>query len=149
MGFIGIYKATYDYTPQSEGELQITEGDLLYLLDRNTEEDWWKVKKKAGGDDEDEPEGLIPSNYVEEVRVCFALSRRGALSEGGMPAHLTPFRPSQQVTLERSTNTQGRQTKSCPSRKTPLWRCSIHRMRTGSWLGLMAIMALSLPTTSN
>ena len=119
MGFLGIYKAIYDYTPQSEGELQIAEGDLLYLLDKSTEEDWWKVKKRAGGDDEDEPEGLIPSNYVEEVRVCFAPLRSVALPEVGMPDRLTPSRPSLQVTLERSTNIRGRRTKSCLFPKTP------------------------------
>jgi actin cytoskeleton-regulatory complex protein SLA1 len=68
MGFLGIYKAVYDYAPQSEGELQITEGDVLYVLDKNADDDWWKAKKKAGGDEEDEPTGLIPNNYVEEVR---------------------------------------------------------------------------------
>ena len=27
MGFLGVYKAVYDYAPQAEGELQITEVD--------------------------------------------------------------------------------------------------------------------------
>lgn len=67
MGFVGIYKALYDYVPQSEGELAITEGGLLYILEKDGGDGWWKAKKKAGGDDEDEPEGLIPENYVEEV----------------------------------------------------------------------------------
>ncbi len=67
MGFIGVYKALYDYTPQSEGELQVTEGDIVYVLEKSTEDAWWKAKKKASGDDEDEPEGLIPNNYIEEV----------------------------------------------------------------------------------
>lgn len=66
MGFLGIYRALYDYAPQSEGELAITEGDLLYLLEKD-EDDWWKAKKKASADDDDEPVGLIPNNYVEEV----------------------------------------------------------------------------------
>ncbi len=67
MGFLGVYRAIYDYTPQSEGELTISEGDLLYVLEKSGDDDWWKVKKKAGGEEEDEPEGLIPNNYVEEV----------------------------------------------------------------------------------
>lgn len=29
---------------------------------------WWKGKLKGEGDDADEPVGLIPANYVEEVR---------------------------------------------------------------------------------
>lgn len=67
MGFLGIYKAVYDYAPQSQGELAITEGDLLYLLEKSGEDDWWKAKKKASADDEDEPVGLIPNNYIEEA----------------------------------------------------------------------------------
>ena len=68
MGFLGVYRAVYDYAPQGEGELQISEGDVLYVLHKSTEDDWWKAKKKATGEDEDEPVGLIPNNYVEEVR---------------------------------------------------------------------------------
>lgn len=67
MGFLGIYKAIYDYTPQGEGELTISEGDVLYVLEKSTEDDWWKAKRKATADEDDEPVGLIPSNYIEEV----------------------------------------------------------------------------------
>lgn len=72
MGFIGVCKALYDYEPQGEGELAITEGDVLYILEKSKEDDWWKAKKRASADEEDEPEGLVPNNYVEEV--CIALS---------------------------------------------------------------------------
>ena len=68
MGFLGIYTAVYDYEPQGEGELAISDGDILYVLEKSGEDDWWKAKKKASGEDEDEPVGLIPNNYVEEVR---------------------------------------------------------------------------------
>ncbi|RHZ72623.1 hypothetical protein CDV55_107250 [Aspergillus turcosus] len=67
MGFLGVYKAVYDYQPQGEGELELREGDLLYILEKSVEDDWWKAKKKAERDDEDEPEGLVPNNYVEEA----------------------------------------------------------------------------------
>lgn len=73
MGFLGVYKALYDYTPQAEGELSITEGDVLYVLEKSTDDDWWKAKKKATAEDEDEPVGLIPNNYIEEVRHVRAL----------------------------------------------------------------------------
>ena len=66
-GFLGVYSAVYDYQPQGEGELQFQEGDLLYILDKNSDDGWWKAKKKAEQEDEDEPEGLVPNNYVEEV----------------------------------------------------------------------------------
>jgi len=75
MGFVGLYRATYDYAPASDGELAIAEGDLLFVLEKNTEDDWWRAKKRAVGAQDDEPEGLIPSNYVEEVipdSVCLA-----------------------------------------------------------------------------
>ncbi|KAI1387043.1 uncharacterized protein F4822DRAFT_411951 [Hypoxylon trugodes] len=67
MGFLGVYKAIYDYAPQSEGELSISEGDVLYVLEKSEEDDWWKAKKKASADEEDEPVGLIPNNYIEEA----------------------------------------------------------------------------------
>ncbi len=69
MGFLGVYKAVYDYAPQGESELAITEGDILYVLEKSGEDDWWRAKKKASGEDDDEPVGLIPNNYVEEVRI--------------------------------------------------------------------------------
>jgi hypothetical protein len=67
MGFLGVYKAVYDYVPHGESELAIKEGDILYVLEKSGEDDWWRAKKKASGEDEDEPVGLIPNNYVEEV----------------------------------------------------------------------------------
>lgn len=68
MGFLGVYKAIYDYVPQGESELAISEGDILYVLEKSGEDDWWRAKKRATGDDDDEPVGLIPNNYIEEVR---------------------------------------------------------------------------------
>lgn len=73
MGFMGIYKAIYDYTPHGEGELTISTGDILYVLEKSAEDDWWKAKKKATAEDDDEPIGLIPSNYIEEVRLIHKL----------------------------------------------------------------------------
>lgn len=67
MSFLGVYRATYDYTPRAEGELALNDGDLLFILEKSTTDDWWKAKKKAASDEEDEPEGLIPNNFVEEV----------------------------------------------------------------------------------
>ncbi|KAF2835563.1 hypothetical protein M501DRAFT_440950 [Patellaria atrata CBS 101060] len=68
MVFLGVYRALYDYAPQGDNELAISEGDLLFVLEKSTDEpDWWKAKKKAQSEDEEEPEGLIPNNYVEEA----------------------------------------------------------------------------------
>ena len=67
MVFLSVCTAIYDYVPQSEGELAIVEGELLYILEKSDEDDWWKAKRRARGDEEDEPIGLVPNNYVEEV----------------------------------------------------------------------------------
>ncbi|QDS68033.1 hypothetical protein FKW77_009593 [Venturia effusa] len=67
MGFLGVYRAVYDYVPTAEGELAINDGDLVFVLEQG-EDGWWKAKKKAASEDEDEPEGLIPENYVEEAK---------------------------------------------------------------------------------
>jgi actin cytoskeleton-regulatory complex protein SLA1 len=67
MGFLAICTALYAYQPQANGELELQEGELLYILEKSTDDDWWKARKKAEGDDDDEPEGLIPNNYVEEA----------------------------------------------------------------------------------
>ncbi|KAK5174144.1 cytoskeletal protein binding protein [Saxophila tyrrhenica] len=68
MAFLQVVRAVYDYAPQSDEELEIKDGDLLFVLEKSSEDDWWKCKKKAASEDEDEPEGLVPNNYVEEVK---------------------------------------------------------------------------------
>ena len=67
MTFISICTALYDYRPQGDNELAIQEGELIYVLEKSTEDDWWKAKKRAPGEEEEEPVGLIPNNYVQEV----------------------------------------------------------------------------------
>ncbi len=67
MVFVSICTALYDYVPQSENELAIKEGELIFVLEKSGEDDWWKAKKKAPAGEDDEPVGLIPNNYVEEV----------------------------------------------------------------------------------
>ncbi|KAM5457581.1 cytoskeletal protein binding protein [Microsporum audouinii] len=68
MGFAGVYTAVYDYTPQGENELAFAEGDLLYILDKSSDDGWWKAKKKTTEFESEEPVGLIPNNYVEEAQ---------------------------------------------------------------------------------
>ncbi|MCJ1479241.1 cytoskeletal protein binding protein [Lambiella insularis] len=67
MVFLSICTALYDYVPQGDGELAIHEGELVYILEKSLEDDWWKGKKKAPGQEDEEPVGLIPNNYVEEA----------------------------------------------------------------------------------
>ena len=89
MGFVGVYRAIYDYVPQGEQELAITEGDLLYVLEKSTEDDWWKAKKKAPGEDDEEPVGLIPSNYIEEVRTSRVGRVQSTVQSGAPTLDLT------------------------------------------------------------
>ena len=68
MVFLSICTALYQYVPQSEGELPIEEGDLVCILEKSTEDDWWKAMKKSTEEGKEDLMGLIPNNYVEEVR---------------------------------------------------------------------------------
>lgn len=75
--YIGIYKALYDYEAQADEELSIHADDLLYLLEKSDVDEWWKVKKRVvalGNEEVDEPSGLVPSNYIEEVRLFVDIS---------------------------------------------------------------------------
>jgi hypothetical protein len=65
--FIGVYKALYPYTAQTNEELTISQNDLLYLLEKSSTDDWWKVKKKIPGSNVEEPSGLVPNNYIQPV----------------------------------------------------------------------------------
>lgn len=73
MVFKGVYTAVYDYLSQSEGELELREGDVLCILEKSDIDDWWKAKKMASNPEDEEPTGLIPNNYIEEVCPCHPL----------------------------------------------------------------------------
>ena len=68
MVFLSICTALYQYIPQGDGELPIEEGDLVYILEKSSEDDWWKAMKKSTEEGKEDLIGLIPNNYVEEVR---------------------------------------------------------------------------------
>jgi hypothetical protein len=76
MAFLGIYRAIYDYVPQADNEIALTEGDLLMVLDKSDDDGWWRAKKKGSSEDEEEPQGLIPTNYIEEVSCAWPPRRR-------------------------------------------------------------------------
>lgn len=54
-----IVTALYDYEPNEEDELKITEDEKLLLVD-DSDEDWWLVQRLEGG----KKKGLVPSSYV-------------------------------------------------------------------------------------
>ncbi|XP_059490277.1 osteoclast-stimulating factor 1-like [Neocloeon triangulifer] len=77
-GKIKVVRALYDYSAQNPDELTFQEGDVLYVLDQVTDQNWWRAKCGPNF-------GLIPSNYVETCteEVLFPLhdaARRGNLS---------------------------------------------------------------------
>jgi len=53
------FRAKYNYDADEDGELNIKEGETLFVY---TETDGWYFGKNEDGD-----EGNFPSNYVEEV----------------------------------------------------------------------------------
>lgn len=129
MGFVGLYRAIYNYTPASDGELAIAEGDLLFVLERNTEDDWWRAKKRAAGAQDDEPEGLIPSNYIEEV------SPDPVACQTIQCAYLHfAYRPSLSVTHEHYMITAGKPMKNSPSVGMRLCKFMTPQIRIGLWL---------------
>jgi actin cytoskeleton-regulatory complex protein SLA1 len=89
--YIAVLKASYDYVPQSEDEIEIKEDQLLLLVEKTDDEcvhplyssgasltfhSWWKVKPMGVSDVQG---GLVPSAYVESVsaRWTATWARRG------------------------------------------------------------------------
>ncbi|XP_027024533.2 cytoplasmic tyrosine-protein kinase BMX isoform X1 [Tachysurus fulvidraco] len=52
--------ALYDYTARKTGELSVVKGNRYVCLEKRSG-DWWKIRDTAGS------EGLVPSNFIEEV----------------------------------------------------------------------------------
>ena len=53
-------RVTFDYEAENEDELNLTEGDMVKVLDQE-EEGWWKGELKG-------KIGVFPSNFVELVK---------------------------------------------------------------------------------
>ncbi|THH12846.1 hypothetical protein EW146_g7320, partial [Bondarzewia mesenterica] len=64
--YLAVLKASYDYTPQSDDEIQVKEDQILLLIEK-TDEDWWKVKIKGDSPDDEGPAGLVPAAYIEQA----------------------------------------------------------------------------------
>jgi len=57
---IGKMKALYDYTAAEVNELSFKEGDIVTLLEKFEDSDWWKGELNG-------VEGLFPVNFMESV----------------------------------------------------------------------------------
>ena len=84
--YLAILKASYDYTPQSDDEIAIKQGQQLLLVEKVDDEyvlrlvpansllmssSWWKVKVTGNEEEADNQIGLVPAAYVEQVCPIF------------------------------------------------------------------------------
>ena len=57
--YISFVTAIFDYVPDQEDELELVEGEEIYVVAKN-DDGWWEGIKAPG------IAGLFPSNYVED-----------------------------------------------------------------------------------
>ncbi|KAI8147064.1 hypothetical protein BJV82DRAFT_597590 [Fennellomyces sp. T-0311] len=67
MKYVSVCKALYDYKATSDEELTFNEDNILYILDKDDDPDWWKAQLKAASLDQVGPIGLVPANYIDEA----------------------------------------------------------------------------------
>lgn len=67
MYYTSVCKALYDYKAQSDDELTFNEDDILYILDKEEDPDWWRAQLKPQSLEQEGPVGMVPANYVDEV----------------------------------------------------------------------------------
>ncbi|CAG8541360.1 16426_t:CDS:10, partial [Acaulospora morrowiae] len=57
-----MYKGLYDFMTEDDGELSFKKGDILEVMEKD-DNGWWLAKNDDG-------QGWVPSNYLEEVKVA-------------------------------------------------------------------------------
>lgn len=67
MKYVQVSKALYDYEARTEDELDIKENDILYVIDKE-DDDWWKAELKQPSGEDSGPVGLVPAQYLEQVK---------------------------------------------------------------------------------
>jgi len=56
-------KVLFDYVPTQPDELKLTTGEIIYILDKNLEDEgWWRGESLSSG-----RVGVFPDNFVEEI----------------------------------------------------------------------------------
>ena len=66
MLYLRVCTALFGYDATSSDEITFREGDILYVVDES-EPEWWTAEHK-----DSKARGVIPSNYVQEVRQEFS-----------------------------------------------------------------------------
>ncbi|KAJ3007000.1 cytoskeletal protein binding protein [Thoreauomyces humboldtii] len=59
--------AIYDYAPQADEELKLTEGDILLVTENEEDPDWWTATIKSADTFADASSGLVPASYLQEA----------------------------------------------------------------------------------
>ena len=54
-------KVSFDFEPKESGELRLRKGDIITVLDKTLDDNWWKGSCNG-------QEGLFPITYVEEMK---------------------------------------------------------------------------------
>lgn len=67
MRYVQVCKALYDYESRTEDELSIKENDILYIIEKE-DDDWWRAELKQQNGEDQGPVGLVPADYLEEVK---------------------------------------------------------------------------------
>ena len=56
-------KVLFDYVPTQPDELKLSTGEIIYILDKNLEDEgWWRGESLSSG-----RVGVFPDNFVEEI----------------------------------------------------------------------------------
>lgn len=74
-------KVLYEYLPTQPDELKLTCGELIYILDKNLEDEgWWRGESILTGD-----VGVFPDNFVEEIAESEITSPQLSMSQTPPP----------------------------------------------------------------
>jgi uncharacterized membrane protein len=68
------HAALYDFSGTAAGQLSVTAGEVVSVLDKTSVAGWWRVRKASG------EEGLVPENYMQSTPVDEAGSAAAAPS---------------------------------------------------------------------
>lgn len=66
MKYVEVCIAQYDYEARTPDEITVHEDDTLYIIEKE-DDDWWRAELKQPNGEQG-PIGLIPANYMVEVR---------------------------------------------------------------------------------
>jgi len=57
--YLALYRADFDHSPKTDGELELKKGDLVWVMERD-KSGWWKAEVR-------EKVGFVPSTYISPI----------------------------------------------------------------------------------